>query len=68
MAMFSKEVGFFDAMFEGDKLQIVKEVVPNSPHMNIIGHFVESAHQTRVVFLLFLDPQELSMLVEKQIL
>jgi hypothetical protein len=34
VVLFSKKVGFFDTIFEGDALHIVKEVNSNSPHMN----------------------------------
>jgi hypothetical protein len=39
---FSREVGFFEAIFEGDSLQIVKAINANTPNLSKIGHFVES--------------------------
>jgi hypothetical protein len=39
---FSREVGFFKAIFEGDSLQIVKAINANTPNLSKIGHFVES--------------------------
>jgi hypothetical protein len=39
---FSREVGFFETILEGDSLQIVKAINANTPNLSKIGHFVES--------------------------
>jgi ribonuclease HI len=46
--IFSKEVGFFDVIFEGDALQVVQEIQSTSPHACNFGHFVESIKQELV--------------------
>jgi len=40
VVIFSKEVGFFDVIFEGDALQVVREIQSASPHACSFGHFV----------------------------
>jgi hypothetical protein len=38
---FSKEVGFFEVIFEGDALNVIKEVNSNPPFLSSVGHLVE---------------------------
>jgi hypothetical protein len=40
--IFCKEVGFFDVIFEGDALQVVKEIQSTPPYTSRFGHFVGS--------------------------
>jgi hypothetical protein len=47
---FSKEVGYFDVMFEGNALQVVRELQLAPPLSSRIGHFVESIQQELVSF------------------
>jgi hypothetical protein len=37
---FGKEIGFFDAIFEGVELQVVQEINAAPLHFNRIGHFM----------------------------
>jgi len=39
---FSKEVGFWDVIFEGDAAQVVKELTTHSLSFSKVGHFMES--------------------------
>jgi ribonuclease HI len=48
--LFSKEVGFVDVLFEGDALQVVREIQSDPPHASRIGHFVESIQHEMVGF------------------
>jgi hypothetical protein len=43
--LFSKEVGFFDVIFEGDALQIVQEINTVLPSYSNCGHFIEGVKQ-----------------------
>jgi hypothetical protein len=38
---FSKKVSFFEVIFEGDALNVIKEVNSNPPFLSIVGHLVE---------------------------
>jgi hypothetical protein len=38
---FSKEVGFFEVIFEGDALNVIKVVNSNPPFLSSVGHLVE---------------------------
>jgi ribonuclease HI len=42
---FSKEAGFWEVIFEGDAVLVVKEIKSNPPFLSKIGHFIESIHQ-----------------------
>jgi hypothetical protein len=42
VVIFSREAGFFYAIFEGDSLQFVKAINAGSPNLSKIGHFIES--------------------------
>jgi ribonuclease HI len=46
--LFCKEVGFLDVIFEGDALQVVREMNSKPPYASRIGHYVESFQQERV--------------------
>lgn len=48
--IFSREAGFFEAIFEGDALQIVKAVKVTTPNLSKIGLFIESI-KTELSFL-----------------
>jgi ribonuclease HI len=48
--MFSKDVGFFDVIFESDALLIVQEVNVGTSPMNRIGHFVDNIKQGLSLF------------------
>jgi hypothetical protein len=41
-ALYCKEVGFLDMIFEGDALQVVREMNSKPPYASRIGHYVES--------------------------
>jgi ribonuclease HI len=41
---FSKEVGFWDVIFEGDAAQVVKEITTHSSRFSKAGHFIESIY------------------------
>jgi hypothetical protein len=43
--LFSREVGFFDVVFEGDALQVVRDINSAPPYSSRIGHFIESINQ-----------------------
>jgi hypothetical protein len=42
---FSKEVGFFEVILEGDVLQVVKDIMSPVPHLSKSGHITESILQ-----------------------
>jgi hypothetical protein len=48
--LFSKDIGFFDVIFEGDALQVVREINSDPPYASHIGHFVESIKHELVLF------------------
>jgi hypothetical protein len=47
---FSKEVGFFDVIFEGDAAQVVSEINSDPHFLSRIGHFTESIHMDKIGF------------------
>jgi ribonuclease HI len=47
---FSKEVGFWDVIFEGDAAQVVKEIKSNSSSFSKVGHFIESIYLEKQYF------------------
>lgn len=42
---FSLEVGFFDVIFEGDALNVIREVNSSPPYLFRSGHFIEGIKQ-----------------------
>jgi ribonuclease HI len=42
---FSKEAGFWEVIFEGYAVQVVKEIKSNTTFLSKIGHFIENIHQ-----------------------
>jgi hypothetical protein len=47
---FSKEVGFWDVIFEGDAAQVVKEIKSNSSRFSKVDHFIESIYLEKQSF------------------
>jgi len=41
---FSKEVGFFDVILEGDAAKVINEINSEPPYSSRIGHFLENIH------------------------
>jgi len=44
---FSKEMGFLDAVFEGDAAQVVKDINSAPPYGSRVGHFLENIHSEK---------------------
>jgi hypothetical protein len=44
---FIKEVGFFDAIFEGDVTQIILEINSGLPHLSRLCHFLENIYMEK---------------------
>jgi ribonuclease HI len=44
---FSKEIGMFDVIFEGDAAQVINEINSEPPYSSRIGHFLENIHQEK---------------------
>jgi hypothetical protein len=44
---FIKEVGFFDAIFERDAVQVISEINSGPPYLSRLGHFLESIHMEK---------------------
>jgi ribonuclease HI len=51
--LFSKEIGFFDAILEGDALQIVTANSIESPNWSRFGHFIEGIKEQALLFRSF---------------
>jgi len=47
---FSKEVSFWDVIFEGDAAQVVKEITTHSSRFAKVGHFIESIYLEKQFF------------------
>ncbi|XP_062166249.1 uncharacterized protein LOC133872693 [Alnus glutinosa] len=47
---FSKEMGFLDVIFEGDAVQVVKEINSVPPYVSRVGHFLENIHLEKGYF------------------
>jgi hypothetical protein len=50
LLFFSKDVGFFDVIFEGNALQVVREINSDPLYASCIGHIVESIKHELVFF------------------
>jgi len=50
---FRKEVGLFDAIFEGDAAQVVSEINSDPPYLSRFGHFIKSIHMKKQWFRYF---------------
>lgn len=57
---FSKDVGFFNVVFEGDALRVIREANSEPPLFSRSGHFIEGVQQK----LKDLDPLVLLMYLE----
>jgi hypothetical protein len=47
---FSKEVGFFYVIFEGDAAQVINEINSVPPYTSRVGHFLENIHLEKGCF------------------
>jgi hypothetical protein len=44
---FIKEVGFFDAIFEGGAAQVISKINSGPPYLSRLGQFLESIHMDK---------------------
>jgi hypothetical protein len=44
---FAKEVGFLDAIFEGDAAQVIEDINSDPPYLSRASHILESIHVER---------------------
>jgi hypothetical protein len=47
VVQFSKEVGFFYAIFERDAAHVISEINSGPPHLSRLGHFLENIHMEK---------------------